>query len=80
MGEIPIIDTDLKMNRTMTLLQESDIPCPYCGETISILIDGSFEEQRYIEDCQVCCRPMVIVLSVSPSGDFRVEARHEDET
>jgi hypothetical protein len=63
----------------MNCLQEVDISCPYCGEVISILVDGSVEAQQYIEDCQVCCRPIVIVLSVSSRGDCLVEARHEND-
>jgi len=63
----------------MNILQEADINCPSCGETITILLDGSIPEQRYIEDCQVCCRPIVILLNISPAGDFRVEARHEND-
>ena len=63
----------------MDLLQEPAISCPYCGESITILADGSLQEQQYIEDCQVCCKPMVIHLQVSTDGQCRVEARHEDE-
>jgi hypothetical protein len=63
----------------MNCLHEVDISCPYCGETISIVVDGSIEEQQYIEDCQVCCRPIVIVLSVSQTGVLHVEARHEND-
>jgi hypothetical protein len=63
----------------MDLLQETAISCPYCGESITILVDGSLEEQQYIEDCQVCCKPMVIHLQISANGQCRVEARHENE-
>ena len=63
----------------MDPLQESAISCPYCGESITVLIDGSVEEQQYIEDCQVCCQPMVIHVQISADGEYRVEARHEDE-
>jgi len=63
----------------MNSLHEVDIRCPYCGEAISIMVDGSIEEQQYIEDCQVCCRPIVIVSSVSSQGDCLVEARHEND-
>ena len=42
----------------MQALQEHWINCPYCGEAISVLIDCSVAEQDYIEDCQVCCRPI----------------------
>ena len=63
----------------MDLLQETAISCPYCGESITILVDGSLEEQQYIEDCQVCCKPMVIHLQICADGQSRVEARREDE-
>lgn len=63
----------------MNYLQEVDIGCPYCAETITILVDGSVEQQSYIEDCQVCCRPIVIQLDISSAGDVHVQARHEDE-
>jgi hypothetical protein len=63
----------------MNQLQENDIGCPYCGETITILIDESVESQQYIEDCQVCCRPIEVVVYISPDGDSQIEVRGEDE-
>jgi hypothetical protein len=42
------------------LIQHESITCPYCWETIEIALDLSVEEQRYVEDCSVCCRPIVI--------------------
>ena len=59
-------------------LEEKSISCPYCGEIISILIDGSVETQEYIEDCQVCCRPIDIRVEVSADGDCQVDARDEN--
>ena len=38
--------------------------CPYCGEDISMLIDLNFNNQFYTEDCEVCCRPIEINLTV----------------
>ena len=63
----------------MNLLQENTISCPYCGEMITILVDGSVEEQQYIEDCQVCCRPIDIRISVTANGSCQVEARDEND-
>jgi len=63
----------------MNLLEETASTCPYCGEPITLLIDGSVEEQQYIEDCQVCCRPMVIHVSVASNGAFLIEVRHEND-
>ncbi len=37
--------------------------CPYCWETISMLLDSSLTNTSYIEDCEVCCRPIQITSS-----------------
>lgn len=81
----------------MSMLEERRIACPYCGESISILIDpagdnvfdgafgaGVFDTggdavQEYIEDCQVCCRPISITVSVSIDGSTEVFVAHENE-
>lgn len=63
----------------MEPLQELAISCPYCGETITLLVDGTLAEQRYIEDCEVCCQPMVVRLNISDDGQFRIVARRDDE-
>ena len=39
------------------------VSCPYCGEGTDLLIDGSEPEQEFIEDCQVCCRPITVTVS-----------------
>lgn len=40
--------------------------CPYCHQKISMLLDASLEDtQVYIEDCEVCCRPIQITYSVA---------------
>ncbi len=39
-------------------------PCPHCFEHISMLIDTSISQQTYIEDCEVCCNPIEINLTV----------------
>lgn len=41
-------------------LTERTFTCPYCWEQISVFLDPSVREQEYIEDCEVCCRPMNI--------------------
>jgi len=46
------------------LLHYHDIECPYCGESIAVQIDLSAGNQNYIEDCQVCCRPMEIQVAI----------------
>ena len=38
--------------------------CPYCNAQISMLLDISVPQQRYIEDCEVCCNPIEFDLMV----------------
>jgi hypothetical protein len=42
------------------LIQLQTITCPYCWEQIEISLDLSVESQQQVEDCSVCCRPIVI--------------------
>jgi len=60
------------------LTEVVNIYCPYCGENIEIIVDGSIEQQNYTEDCSVCCRPMELSISVT-GEDIAVTARREDE-
>jgi hypothetical protein len=34
--------------------------CPYCGEKISMILESLYGGQTYIEDCEVCCRPIEV--------------------
>ena len=34
--------------------------CPYCDEPIQLVIDPMQIDSQYVEDCEVCCRPMVV--------------------
>ena len=63
----------------MDLLQETNVACPYCGEINHVLIDTSIPEQHYIEDCQVCCRPIVYRARCEPHALPQLEARREDD-
>ena len=50
--------------------------CPHCGEEVDTDPDpGGGNEQEYIEDCAVCCRPNRIVATFVPEDDaYVVEA------
>jgi hypothetical protein len=44
------------------------IRCPYCGEPLETRVDLTGGAGSYIEDCQVCCRPMEIGLELAANG------------
>ena len=40
---------------------EKKFRCPFCNERISMLLDLSEDgDHTYIEDCEVCCRPIAL--------------------
>ena len=49
---------------------EGSYVCPTCGEQIVVPLDRSGgDEQRYVEDCPVCCNPNVIQVEFLEEGE-----------
>ncbi len=43
--------------------------CPVCGERNELLIDPTGgEKQEFVEDCAVCCNPLVIAVRLVAEG------------
>lgn len=63
----------------MKQLTETSITCPYCGEPLDVLIDPADVGQQYIEDCQVCCKPINFLISKDADGDLAVAAYSDDD-
>jgi hypothetical protein len=58
----------------------ADIACPYCAEQISVHLDLSAGMQTYIEDCQVCCQPISITITLTDDGRLHdVTAQRGDQ-
>jgi len=64
----------------MQAVEERQIHCPYCGEPLAVLIDCSVDHQNYIEDCQVCCRPIVFDVRVDFDGSTNLRVSDENES
>lgn len=47
------------------------LDCPYCGESFESSVDLSAGGQSYVEDCWVCCRPLVVQFSVGVDGSLQ---------
>jgi hypothetical protein len=45
-----------------------DIDCPYCGERYVTPIDLTVGGATFIEDCQICCRPIELEVRVDDRG------------
>jgi hypothetical protein len=44
--------------------------CPWCGERLETRVDVSGGSHTFVEDCQVCCRPMELTLELAENGSF----------
>jgi hypothetical protein len=60
------------------LTETARIQCPYCGESIDIIVDESIEQQSYVEDCSVCCRPIELSVTVT-AEEILIDAKRDDE-
>jgi hypothetical protein len=61
-------------------LEEHLIACPYCGENFTALVDPCLEIAEYVEDCEICCQP--IVFSITESGSdspLHIDTRREND-
>ncbi len=55
-SEVPVIE------------QDHTFLCPYCGEDLSARLDPSGgRRQKFVQDCEVCCKP--IQIEVHFAGD-----------
>jgi len=54
------------------------INCPYCGESQVKVIDLGDMTGEYIEDCEVCCRPMIVEPSMQDNRLVAAVKREDD--
>jgi hypothetical protein len=52
--------------------------CPYCGERVELLVDATLPHQQYVEDCEVCCRPMLVTIDATAEEPI-VDVTRENE-
>ena len=77
-------DEDDKVERNFsrgdgTAETEALVYCPHCGEPNEIALDpGSGNNQEYVEDCQVCCRPWLMYVTYDRKGNAEVEVYASD--
>jgi transcription elongation factor Elf1 len=49
--------------------------CPYCWQEISMVLDVSEPHQTYVEDCEVCCKPIEVEYTLQDDSVEEFEAR-----
>ena len=55
------------------------VECPYCGESILSVVDGSAGNQSYYEDCEICCRPILFQTEIDSDGNLLAVTTHRED-
>ena len=58
---------------------EARVQCPYGWEHFILLVDASIDDQEYVEDCEVCCRPIDFSVAIDEDNQVKVQARLQHE-
>lgn len=49
-----------------------EVMCPSCGEWFAVMVPGTDERPAMLDyDCEICCRPLVLVVDVDGTVDAR---------
>ncbi len=60
------------------LNSSAELACPFCGEVSAVFLDeGGGENQTFVEDCAVCCRPRIVHLEAT-GGDVHIWCERSD--
>lgn len=62
----------------MEALQTVLLQCPNCWEQVEIVVDYEDAEQEIVEDCSVCCSPMIIAITAGDDDELHAAARPEN--
>jgi hypothetical protein len=63
----------------MRLSEDITFTCPYCWQTnwlTAEVIDNGF--QKHLQDCEVCCRPLVVHVYVENNAVADIQAEQEN--
>jgi hypothetical protein len=58
---------------------EIEVTCPYCGEPGAVTITPGEEDESFVQDCAVCCRPWQVRVRRRRDGSAEVSVGAEGE-
>lgn len=56
---------------------DDQIPCPYCGQPNTVVVDSSARSQQFTTDCEVCCRPFRVSIECEAGEILSIDAQSE---
>jgi hypothetical protein len=58
-------------------METATVQCPFCGQSFELAIDTSLPDQRFITDCEICCRPMEVIAQCEDGEIISIDVRGE---
>lgn len=72
--------TDNKSWGIDAVFDSISITCPHCWEPIEVPVEPDPGDHEVVEDCSVCCRPILMHIVVGTDGELlQVERCRENE-
>ncbi len=64
--------------RMVALSAFAKIRCPYCFERSEIAVETIYGSQRYVQDCQICCHAIELIVEVAGGELVKLTAQRAD--
>ena len=58
-------------------MTECEFVCPWCWQPLQILVARPDLPAEIVEDCQVCCQPITLSITVEADGGLAINAEAE---
>lgn len=49
------------------------VVCPFCGQSFELVLDTTVARQRFVTDCEICCRPLEVTAECAPGEILGLE-------
>jgi hypothetical protein len=56
-----------------------EVVCPCCGEPSTVSVTPGEEDEEFVQDCPVCCRPWTVRVKIRRDGTAEVTVGAEGE-
>ena len=67
-GLEPVYEPDAESSTRLAPEEFVAVRCPWCGERLETRVDMTADDAAYIEDCEVCCRPIEFRIERADGG------------
>ncbi|HYL71900.1 MAG TPA: CPXCG motif-containing cysteine-rich protein [Candidatus Dormibacteraeota bacterium] len=67
-GLEPVYEPDMESRASLAPEEFVAVRCPWCGERLETRVDMTADDAAYIEDCEVCCRPIEFSIERGDGG------------